>query len=122
MPYIDCRLANISRTKVMAYGIMPSEPGHEIVPQQLYYGQTEWRRRPLEWVDQTWRRTDISKQLGEECCLPNPEYQLGPTGFRWFIFRFRPDYPISERVGHREAQHRRVLRQFVAQLKLEKNK
>jgi hypothetical protein len=122
MLYIDYRLASISRRNVMAYGVMPSQPGHEIVPGQLYFGQTEWRRHPLEWVDQTWRRTDLFKQLGEECCLPDPEYSLGPVGFRWFIFRFRPDYPISERVGHRPAQHRRVLQQWVAQLKLEKTK
>ena len=117
---IDCRLAHISVNKTMVYGITPSLPGYEMTPKQLYYGQTEWRDAPLQWIDQTWRRTKKFKQLAEECDLPDPEYQLGPTGFRWLIFRFRPEYPISTEVGHRPTRHLPLLRQLAEHLMCEK--
>lgn len=121
MLYIDCRLAHISRDRVMTYCMMPSLPTfHVMVPRQLYYGQAEWWDAPLQWVDQTWRRTKTFRQLAEECYLPDPEYALGLIGFRWLIFRFRPDYPISLEVGHRSTRYLPLLRQLAQHLMCEK--
>ncbi len=116
MLYIECRLVHISHDEVMTYGIVPSLPRHVMVPRRLYFGQAEWWEAPLQWVDQTWRRTKKFKQLAQVCYLPDPEYQLGPTGFRWLIFRFRPDYPISAEVGHRPTRHLPLLRQLAEHL------
>lgn len=116
MVTIDCRLAHIGHEKEMSYGILPTEPGYEMVPKQLYYGQTEWRARPTQWVDQTWRRTATFRRLEEECYLPDPEYLLGETGFVWLIFRFKPRYPISEQIGHRRAPQLKLMRQLALHL------
>jgi hypothetical protein len=120
MRYIDCRLAHISDDQVISCCILPSLRDHELVPGQLYYGQDEWRPEPLRWVDQTWRRTKAFRQLAEECYLPDPQYRLGAVGFRWLIFRFRPEYPISQLVGHRPTRHLKLLRQLTEHLVLKK--
>ncbi len=120
MRYIDCRLVHISGNKTMVYGISPSLPGYEMVPRQLYYGQTEWRDYPGDWIDSAWTRTRIFQTQKPDFYLPSAEWLLGSVGFTYILFRVAKNSELSQRLGHRRAPHLKAFRQLADLLQLVK--